>query len=261
MGDLVAAFAAFYGSRVVDDIPVMFSWMEVCFDFQSIHQNKQVAVMVLQRGITATLEKSRKHALCKLYLWATDIGKVKLPSFEVIHQQYCVMVDRLISADRRRKAAWSGETGKVLGAGGKMVASSRVIVADLFTKSDLYTGIHDLLYLLNHCILKTINEAVVESMGCCVDVHASGKRGLSAEKYSMEAVIDRNGPPLAQADSLIKNALDSYFAEHNGTQGGGTWHFKHVRLGGKFQAKSKVCVAESQTKAKLPFVCDVGNDR
>ena len=60
------------------------------------------------------------------------------------------------------------------------------------------------------------------------------------KKYSMEAAIDRNGPPLTKADSFIKDALDSYFEEHNGKQGGGKWHFKHLKLDARFVAKNKV---------------------
>ena len=85
-------------------------------------------------------------------------------------------------------------------------------------------------------MLKTINEDVFESMGCCVDVHADGERGLSADKYSQEALIDRNGPPLAKADSLIKRALDSYFEQHLESKvvSGGAWHFRQTSVDAKF---------------------------
>lgn len=280
MADLVEAIASFYKSRVVNDIPVMFFWMEVCFDFQAVHQNKLAMVRT-------ALTKRRKASLLKLYLRATDIGNVELPAFTEVHRQYELLLDRIESVDDTYRRSWArkgdvssafasetecddgdgdSDVGQsirkgankfmVLGKGGNMVLSSKAIIADLFTQKKLHDGLHDILYLLNHCMLKTISEAVVESMGCCVDVHANGKRGLDAKKYSMEAVIDRNGPPLAKADSLIEDALDSYFEEHNGKQGRGKWHFKHSRLNAKFVAKSKVCVGEELKVAKLPFLCD-----
>jgi hypothetical protein len=95
---------------------------------------------------------------------------------------------------------------------GSPAPSNTRIIKDLLTKEKIYNDVPDILYLLSHCMMKTVNEAVVESMGCTVDQHANEGRHLSNNKYSMEAMIHRNGPPLHLADSLIKTALDRYFA-------------------------------------------------
>ena len=59
-----------------------------------------------------------------------------------------------------------------------------------------------------------------------VNIHADSRRGLSADKYSMEAFIHWNGPTLPAADGVVKSALDIYFE-------GKPWHFKHVSVNGQ----------------------------
>ena len=112
------------------------------------------------------------------------------------------------------------------------------------------------MYLLSHCILKTVNEAVVESMGMVVDVHADPRRHLSSEKYVEEAVVHRNGPPLAQAGPMIKAALDFWFKFHN-QRSGGSWRFKQVQKR-FFRATSIAVDNEERKQAKLPFLADAG---
>ena len=102
--------------------------------------------------------------------------------------------------------------------------------------------------------MKTINEAVVESMGCCVDVHAAPKRHLSAEKYAIEAFIDRNGPPVSAADKLLASALDLHFEKYNSKQGGGSWRFHTKDSTAKYSRQSKVVVGEASNPTKLPFM-------
>ena len=89
-------------------------------------------------------------------------------------------------------------------------------------------------------------------MGGCVDVHADPKRHLSPGKYTMEAFIDRNGPPLSQADRLLVEALDSYFKEHCSSRGG-AWHF-HTKPSAKSCDISLVCAGEERQVAKFPFI-------
>jgi len=53
------------------------------------------------------------------------------------------------------------------------------IMECLFTQQSFYHSISDILYLLNHCVLQTVNESVVESMVSMVGKHVSSIKGLS----------------------------------------------------------------------------------
>ena len=107
-------------------------------------------------------------------------------------------------------------------------------------------------------MLKTINEAeaVVESMGRCVDVHAGPSRHLSAEKYAIEAFIDRNGPPVSAAGKLLASALNLHlhFEKCNSKQGGGSWRFHIKDSTSKYFRQSKAAVGEANKPAKFPFM-------
>ena len=91
-------------------------------------------------------------------------------------------------------------------------------------------------------------------MGMAVDVHADPGRHLSSEKYVAEAVVDRNGPPLARADPMVKAALDFWFKFHN-KRGGGAWRFKQVQQR-YFRATSIAVDNEESKRAKLPFLAN-----
>jgi hypothetical protein len=237
---------AFYRSRVTEDSPLYVRWMGECFDLPGL----------VAGNVSDEASESRRIHLKKLYQWATQLGHVSLPSFESVNQQYNIMVTRLEGAypgDKRRWNEHKTNTNKstlVYNAAGRKVPSGVAIVKDLFTKEKYYKDIPDVLFLLNHCILKTINEAVVESMGCTVDLHADSGRHLHNEKYSMEAVISRNGPTLAHADSLIEAALDMYFKEKTSN---GKWHFKSAG-GSALNNAGKVMVRHNTEKSKLKFM-------
>ena len=82
-------------------------------------------------------------------------------------------------------------------------------------------GVEDWLYIVYHCALKSMNEAVVEGMGCIVDKHAAPERHLSMETYSKEAMIHYNAPLVHEAESFLVNSLDVMF-EKNVKK---AWHF------------------------------------
>ena len=248
IGDLAAAIAAFYKLRVVDDYPVMVLWMGECYDFQ---------VAAVEAGQAAVAgDERRLAALKKLRHWATDVGSVDLPELPVLQAQMASLLARIRGANEAQKKKWS-KGCKVMGVDGKPVLSSKIIVTDILTDAALYRGNRSYIYLLANCVLKTINEAVVESQGCCVDVHADPKRHLNAVTYAMEAFIDRNGPPLAKADRVLIEAIDAYSREHHATQGGGGWHYHtaHSSSRSKQSGISKVCEGEENKKAKFPFMC------
>ena len=73
-------------------------------------------------------------------------------------------------------------------------APGTVVMKDLLTKARFHSNAGDWLFLFTNCILKTVNEAVVEGMCKIVHKHANPERNLSIERFAMEAVIDWNGP-------------------------------------------------------------------
>ena len=119
----------------------------------------------------------------------------------------------------------------------------------VFTESKLYSGVGDILYLFQHCALKTSNEAVVEGIGNIVNMHADRRRGLSSDAYEREAFIHYNGPPLCKADGLIKEVLDIHFDE------GKPWHFTKGSRGAQSVSagsKSAVLTRHHGEPSKLP---------
>ena len=63
-------------------------------------------------------------------------------------------------------------------------------------------------------MVKTHAEGVVESMGNLVEIHGDKRRGnMDISDIGKEALIDWNGPPLAKADRLGKEALDRHFGK------------------------------------------------
>ena len=81
----------------------------------------------------------------------------------------------------------------------------------LFTDKRLHSDVEDFVFLYNHMALKTANEAIIESMGCIVDLHASPQRHLKQLDYSNEALIHWNGPRPHEAKHFLAAALDMHF--------------------------------------------------
>ena len=74
--------------------------------------------------------------------------------------------------------------------------------------------------------LKGANETVSEGMSSMGDIHAGLRRHLNQAKYVHETCIHWNGPPLPNAEPLLRGALTRHF-------GGPDWHFKHNSNGGR----------------------------
>ena len=85
----------------------------------------------------------------------------------------------------------------------------------------------------------------------CQPTLMAGRRAhLAFQKYSKEAFIHYNAPPLHLADKLISEALDIHFK-------GEKWHFSHAgRQRGLFSTESRLLHRLKQEKPKLP--CMVG---
>ena len=62
--------------------------------------------------------------------------------------------------------------------------------------------------------MKTHAEGGVESMGTLVEIHGDKRRGaMDISDIGKEALIDWNGPPLARADKVGKEALERHFGK------------------------------------------------
>ena len=172
---------------------------------------------------------------------AASAGGVVLPPLSVLEAQLERLRSRLVAgASGDYKETWFDASGAV--------KSGTVIMKSLYMDSDLHAGLGDIMYVFEHCALKTRNEAVVEGIGSIVNMHADGRRGLSAEAYEKEAFIHFNGPPLPKADGIIKEALDIHFE-------GKPWHFKKdsAEALAKFSGtQSLVLNRHKQETCKLP---------
>lgn len=97
----------------------------------------------------------------------------------------------------------------------------------LYDEPELHKELGGLMWLFESCTLKTRCEAVVEGIvGSIVNVHANGRRGLTADMIEMEAYMDWNAPPIDKAKDIIKEALDHHFK-------GKRWHFFQTSLRGR----------------------------
>ena len=186
----------------------------------------------------------RVEALRTIHAAAAASGVVLAP-LEVLEAQLETLCSRLAAAAKedRYRRVWFDKEGAI--------RSGTVVMKSLFTCKELYIGMGDVLDTFQACALKSRNEAVVEGIGSVVNIHADSRRGLSANKYSMEAFIHWNGPTLPAADGVVKSALDIYFE-------GKPWHFKHVSVNGQKSANSiagqGLVVTRHKLEAqKLPF--------
>ena len=129
-----------------------------------------------------------------------------------------------------------------------------VIKAVWHSSMELGIGCKDLLYLMEHCILKTSCEAVVESFCSIIARHGSANRHCDQSVYTKEAYVAANGPAIGHAAPFIAACNDRIFA---GNKARG-WHFV-TRL---FGAMRRVQGESSKTldrlaireKTRLPFM-------
>ena len=193
LSDWVECLLHFFKTRVIDDIPEQMHWMRGCFDLR-------------QLCLSPSKLSNEHECLRKLYDWAVTVGKVRLPEWSEICRQHELMKQRLVTAYSEEK--WH----KVFDASMHDTIFYGVhIMKVIFTDARFYVGCHDWLYLFNHCVLKIVNEAVVEGMGSVVDSHAIGKRGLSHDRYVKESIIDWNGPQSHECEGFLTAALNKHF--------------------------------------------------
>ena len=88
-----------------------------------------------------------------------------------------------------------------------------VVIEQIFQKD--YPHLTDILYLLEHCCLKTSIESVVESIGSVMKKHVRAGR-LTVEKINKEVFLDWNVPKAySQASNgFIKRLVKSFEVTH-----------------------------------------------
>ena len=178
-----------------------------------------------------------------------------LPSVEVLLEQHVLLRERLEAAAQEPafQAKWAAE----LAGGG----AGTTIMCHVFTEEHFYKGAEGWLFLFNHMILKTSNEALVESMGGVLDRHATGGRHLQQPDYAKEAFIHWNGPRPHQAVRLLAAALDRHFGKK-------PWHFTKTDRGARAGSLdrtwerhkdfkvSKVVDRLASENSRIPFLAD-----
>ena len=108
----------------------------------------------------------------------------------------------------------------------------------------MYEDCEDWVYLYEHWSLKTVNEAIVEGAGSCLDRHTEGQRNLTFENSVKEAIIDWSAPLMHEADGFITEGLNKVFK-------GKPWHFKPEDKTARRQVKRPVDFFQSSTIMKL----------
>ena len=73
------------------------------------------------------------------------------------------------------------------------------------------------------CAVSVSVESNVESLVSRFENHFGKNRQLTEEHALDEMLIAENGPILVHADPIIRRSLNSYFREHNQSDGG-KWH-------------------------------------
>jgi hypothetical protein len=176
--------------------------MGCCFDL----------LAVALKDPTESERNAQHRALREIHTWAVDQGEMELKDFAGIKGDYEVLRGRLRLASKthRHKENWQH-------------AKSSLVVIKAIWHSDrgLGAGCMDLLYLMEHCILKTSCEAIVESFCSVIGRHGSAERHCDQGVYTKEAVVVANGPALGHGDDFISGVNDRIFAK-NKYPG---WHF------------------------------------
>ena len=207
-----------------------------------IEMGKVFDLRKLVAPLDAAAESAASAALAKIYAAAVESG-TKLAALDLLSEQLVKLRSRILLAAtappynaRDKAVVLRGGAAAEEDMGGWFTLdggckSGTVIMKALFKLDektgavpDLSKGLGQILYLLQHCVLKSKNEACVEGYGSTIERHASKLRGnQEQENYAAEAFLHINGPLLHEADDLIKRALDLFFTDERGRQK--PWHF------------------------------------
>jgi len=213
--------------------------MGCCFDLLAIATSDATAT-------TSESERSERHnALQHIHTWAVKKGQMEIQKFDGIKKQYEVLCARLrtASTSTRHQQNWANAKSSLV-----------VIKAIWHSDRELGAGCMDLLYLLEHCVLKTSCEAIVESFCSIIGRHGSAGRHPEQGVYTKEAVVAANGPAMGHADDFLSATNNRIFASNKNTG----WHFVTklfgaIRLVSGHSSNTLDNLARNE-KTRLPFM-------
>ena len=102
--------------------------------------------------------------------------------------------------------------------------------------------------------VKVSVESNVKSLVSRFENHFGKNRQLTEEHALDEMLIAENGPILVHADPIIRRSLNSYFRQHNQSDGG-KWHF--LKTKSRVQENNDKSIVIERLKAersKLSFM-------
>ena len=132
-----------------------------------------------------------KEPLKQVLLWMRKGGVPDVPTFNAVYEQAMMLATNMrkdvsdfykYSRDPRTACyRWhiKGEDGSL------EVRSGTSIQADIWTSPSLHATSPAFLWVYNHVLLKTANEAIVEGICKGVSKHADSIRGLSFARYAV----------------------------------------------------------------------------
>jgi hypothetical protein len=84
----------------------------------------------------------------------------------------------------------------------------------------LYNNIEMVMQAISVCCVKVSCESGLESLVSIFENHFDARRNMNEDSTAQEFMIAVNGPNLSHADSVIKDAMNSYWQSK-----GSAWHF------------------------------------
>jgi hypothetical protein len=239
-----------FQERVLGEYPTVIKHMGTCLDLRKLSLPfSRTAPSITQtwptlricgegRGPsrdTVAAQRSEEHSLHCLYDWMVIDGGLSMPPFDIVLEQHWMV---------RMKLNMLGEK------------ESLAMMEHMFTESGFFTGVHDWLYLFNHMVLKTMNEAVIEGQGKFMNMHGTSVRNPTHTTLVMEAMLHYQGPHPAKCEAFLIRALDLHFAKNKDTTQGSKWHFLPVKGQATYTREftSKVVERIMKETSKLPFL-------
>ena len=129
------------------------------------------------------------------------------------------------------------------------IKSIDIIKKLLNTNDKLYEGIEFIMHAISAACVAISVESFVESVVSIYETRQTKSMTLSDDRANHEMQISFNGPDLANADNLLKKAMDSYFKTHKQ----GKWHFTIDPTRLKYSV-SKVIDIKKGNSSKLFFM-------
>ena len=205
-------------------------------------------------------------ALAKIHAAATTSG-VKLAPLAQLATQLVELRRRVAAAASsppyserdvvvEQRGGTKVETGDGWFSADGVVKSGTVIMKALFQLRDgvvpeISKNLGQILYLFQHCALKSKNEACVEGYGSIIERHASKLRGNQDQaNYANEGFIHINGPQVHDANDLLERSLNLFFGkDKNGKQK--PWHFVNTEASAAHNAGVLKHVTQSKVLKRV----------